>query len=75
MEMIFVLFTAKIVDEHGNLVPDADNLLQFSVVGEGSVIATDNGNQTSMESFKKPEHKAFNGLCLVVIQSGNKPAL
>jgi beta-galactosidase len=64
--------TAKIVDANGNLVPDADNLVQFSLVGDGAVIATDNGNETSMESFQSPDRKAFNGLCLTVIRSNGK---
>ncbi len=63
--------TAKIVDAEGNLIPNADNLVQFSLTGEGAVIATDNGNETSMESFQSPDRKAFNGLCLAVIQSKN----
>jgi beta-galactosidase len=60
---------ATIVDEAGIPVPDADNLIRFTTSGAGAVIATDNGNETSMESFKAKEHKAFNGLCLAVVQS------
>ncbi len=61
--------TATIVDADGNIVPDANNLISFSTKGEAEVIATDNGLQTSMESFKSNQHKAFNGLCLSVVQS------
>jgi beta-galactosidase len=64
--------TAKIVDAAGNPVPGADNLIRFTASGEGSVIATDNGSETSMESFKATNHRAFNGLCLAVIQSKEK---
>jgi len=64
--------TATIVDASGNIVPDADNLIKFNTKGEGNVIATDNGLQTSMESFKSNQHKAFNGLCLAVVQAGEK---
>lgn len=65
--------TAKIVDENGVLVPKADDLVQFTVQGNASVTATDNGNQTSMESFKASNRKAFNGFCLAIIQAGEKP--
>jgi beta-galactosidase len=65
--------TAKIVDAAGNPVPHADNLIKFSVHGEGSVIATDNGSETSMESFRSTNHRAFNGLCLAVVRSKEKP--
>ncbi|MEP7109533.1 MAG: beta-galactosidase GalB [Ferruginibacter sp.] len=64
--------TATIVDAKGIVVPDADNLIQFSVTGNASILGTDNGSQTSLESFKADKHKAFNGLCLAVVQSGEK---
>ncbi len=64
--------TAKVVDIAGNVVPDADNLIQFFVKGEAEIVGTDNGLQTSLEPFKANKHKAFNGLCLAVVQSKEK---
>jgi beta-galactosidase len=64
--------TVRIVDRAGNLVPYADNLINIVAKGEGSVIATDNGSQTSMESFQAKDRKAYNGLCLAVIRSSQK---
>ncbi|MCX6122876.1 MAG: DUF4982 domain-containing protein [Ignavibacteriales bacterium] len=64
--------TVKILDEQGTIVPLADNLIKFNVSGEGRLIGTDNGLQTSMESFKASERKAFHGLCLAVVQSNEK---
>jgi beta-galactosidase len=64
--------TVKIVDAAGNVVPDAGNLVQFTVRGKGFIAGVDNGSQTSMESFKASERKAFNGLCLAVIQSNGE---
>jgi beta-galactosidase len=64
--------TARIVDTAGNPVPGADNLIRFAAAGEGAVIATDNGSETSLESFKATQHKAFNGLCLAVVRSKGK---
>jgi beta-galactosidase len=64
--------TVKIVDKNGNLVPRADNKVVFTVTGNGFVAGVDNGSPTSMESFKSSERKAFNGLCLAVIQSNGK---
>ncbi|MFH1195869.1 MAG: beta-galactosidase GalB [bacterium] len=61
--------TVKILDKDGTLIPDADNLVQFKIEGEGKIAGVDNGCQTSMESFKADHRKAFNGLCLVVVQS------
>jgi beta-galactosidase len=64
--------TVKVLDAQGTLVPHADNLIHFDISGEGNIIGVDNGLQTSNESFKAKERKAFNGLCLVVIQSNEK---
>lgn len=61
--------TVKIVDANGNPVPDADNDVQFSVTGNGTIAGVDNGSETSMESFKANHRKAFNGLCLLVVKS------
>jgi beta-galactosidase len=59
--------TVKIVDAEGNMVPYADNLVQFTITG-GSIAGVDNGLQTSLESFKDTKRKAFNGLCLAVLK-------
>ncbi|MDB5275819.1 MAG: glycoside hydrolase [Ferruginibacter sp.] len=64
--------TVKVLDKNGNLVPDAANLVRFEVTGGGSIAGVDNGNETSMESFKDNKRKAFNGLCLAVIKAGSK---
>jgi beta-galactosidase len=64
--------TVKVLDEAGTLVPYADNLFNFEITGEGKIAGVDNGSQTSMESFKINYRKAFNGLCLVVVQSSEK---
>jgi len=64
--------TVKVLDAQGTLVPYADNLIHFNISGEGKVAGVDNGLQTSMESFKSNERKAYHGLCLVVIQSNEK---
>jgi len=64
--------TVKITDKEGNLVPYADNLIKFEVKGSGFIVGVDNGSQTSHEPFKASQRKAFNGMCLVVIQSNGK---
>jgi len=64
--------TVRIVDAQGNLVPDANNLINFSITGSGSLAGADNGSQTSLESFKADHHKAFNGLCMAIVQSTAK---
>jgi beta-galactosidase len=65
--------TVKVLDAAGTLVPHADNLVTFDVSGEGRIAGVDNGLQTSLEPFKVPYRKAWNGMCLAVIQSGKTP--
>ena len=64
--------TATIVDAKGILVPDAADFIQFKLKGDASIVGVDNGLQTSMEKFKADKQKAFNGLCLAVIQVTEK---
>lgn len=61
--------TVRVVDKKGRVVPDADDLIRFSVEGPGEIVATDNGDPTSMVSFKSHEREAFNGLCLVIVKA------
>lgn len=64
--------TVKILDANGNLVPNADNLVQFKIEGAGFIAGVDNGFQASLEPFKANYRKAFNGMCLAIVQSNEK---
>ncbi|TDH26472.1 DUF4982 domain-containing protein [Segetibacter sp. 3557_3] len=59
----------RILDASGNLVPHADNLVQFELKGEATIAGVDNGNPVSHESFKANSRKAFHGLALLIIQA------
>jgi len=61
--------TVKITDANETLVPDAASLVSFKITGPGFIAAVDNGLQTSHEPFKASYRKAFNGMCLAIIQS------
>jgi len=67
--------TATIVDKDGNMVPDAKNLIRFTVQGEGLIAGVDNGSESDLSSFNSNEHKAFNGLCLAIVRSQTKPGV
>ncbi len=64
--------TVRVTDAQGNLVPDADNKIQFEVSGAGFIAGVDNGLQTSLEPFQASSRKAFNGLCLAIVQSTHR---
>jgi len=65
--------TVSVLDSQGRVVPGADNEISFEIQGEGTIIGVDNGNPFSHENFKGNNRKAFNGLCLVIVQSRIKP--
>jgi len=64
-DLIFI--TVRIEDKNKLLVPRSNNQLNFSIEGPGKIVATDNGDATSHESFQAKSKKAYNGLCLVIV--------
>ena len=58
-----------IKDAKGRVVPTANNLVKFSIDGPGKIIGTGNGNPGSHEPDKANQRMAFNGYCLVLVQS------
>jgi beta-galactosidase len=61
--------TAAIVDAAGTLAPRAANKIAFEVSGPADVIATDNGDPTSFESFQSRQRAAFHGLALALVRT------
>ena len=64
--------TVRLLDKNGNLVPNADNLIQFSITGNGSIAATDNGYQADLESFQSRNRKCWKGMAMVIVRSSAK---
>jgi beta-galactosidase len=61
--------TVNVADKDGLTVPNARNLIRFSVEGPGEIVATDNGDAANLVSFASHEREAFSGLCLVIVRS------
>ncbi|MFC0513709.1 beta-galactosidase GalB [Mucilaginibacter angelicae] len=61
--------TVKVEDKEGLIVPRSHPLVKFIVEGPGEIVATDNGDATSLISFKSHERPAFNGLALVIVRT------
>ncbi len=61
--------TVTVADKSGQLVPRSKNQIKLEIEGPGEIVATDNGDPTSFESFQAPERKAFNGLVLVIVRA------
>lgn len=68
-----VAVKAEIQDADGNVVPTAANLVTFNVAGGAQIIGVGNGNIVSHEPNKANYRKAYNGLCLAIIQSSKSP--
>ena len=65
--------TVKILDKDGNVVPDADNLVNFKLNGNAFIASVDNGDPVSHDSFKVNYRKAFHGLALAIVQAKKTP--
>jgi beta-galactosidase len=65
--------TVQIQDATGRMAPTAANEVAFELEGEGKIIGLDNGDPQSHESYQSNRRKAFNGLCLAIVQSTGKP--
>lgn len=70
------VINVTVIDKQGREVPDADNLIQFSLEGNAKIIGVGNGDPSSHEPDKcldgNWQRKLFNGKCQVIVQSGNK---
>ena len=64
--------TVKVVDEAGNLCPEAANLIRFKVKGAGTYRAAANGDPTCTYLFHKPEMPLFSGMLTAIVQSSEE---
>ena len=55
--------TITVADKDGVLVPRAKNRIRFSLEGPGEIVATDNGDPTSFESFPIPANATPSTAC------------
>jgi beta-galactosidase len=65
--------TVEVVDEEGQVVPNADHRIFFSVKGGGGITAVGNGNPVSTERYQGNQRRAHRGRCLVVVESDGNP--
>ncbi len=63
----------ELLDLKGNRNPLAENLIKFEIEGSGTIVGVGNANPRSLESYKLPQRKAWQGKCLVIIKAGKSP--
>ena len=68
------VINVTVIDRQGREVPDANNLVQFSIRGDAKIIAVGNGDPSSHERDRYndtvAERKFFNGKCQLIFLSG-----
>jgi beta-galactosidase len=60
---------AEVTDAQGRVVPTAGDAITFEVVGAGKLLGVGNGDPSSHESDLGPTRRAFNGLCMAIVQA------
>lgn len=60
--------TVEIVDKDGQLRPDADHPVQYSLEGPGVIVGIGSGDVTSVESYGANPRRVFQGRAIVVIR-------
>ena len=60
---------AEVQDAAGRIVPAADAAVTFEVTGAGKLLGVGNGDPSSHESDLGPTRRAFNGLCMAIVQA------
>lgn len=63
-------FLVEVLDKDGNLVPTADNLINFQISGNGTIVGVDNGDATASDQrYKDNKRTAYSGKAMVIVQS------
>ncbi len=71
LDLSYLLVEA--LDEKGNPAPLADNKVEITIEGAGSIAGVGNGNPQSFEPFQAEHAYLFNGKAVVIVRAGNDP--
>ncbi len=61
-------FNIEVLDENGNLVPNAEIPVEFEIQGSGNLQAVANGNPKDMKSFQQAHVTTFRGKCQLIVR-------
>lgn len=70
-DLVYVV--AELLDRDGNVVPDADTAIDFSISGPGAVIATGSANLKDTASYCDTSRTTWKGRALAVVKSSTRP--
>src|SRR5699024_11234621 len=63
--------TIEAIDENGDIVEDAADLIHADVSGDGELMALDNGDQVDHEPYDSGKRNLFNGKLVAIVKSTN----
>lgn len=66
-DVVFV--EAMVVDENGVIVPEANDLINFDVSGDGYVAVVDSADNTDLDPFQATKRRAFQGRVFAMIKA------
>jgi beta-galactosidase len=64
-----VMARIQVLDEAGLPCPNADNLIQFDISGNGQIAGLDNGDINSHESYQGKQRTSYKGKTLVILKA------
>jgi beta-galactosidase len=64
--------TIEVMDNTGNLIPDARIKVDLAVTGDGEMLASGNAAPNDMESFHNVRCRTYNGRCMAIIRPFTK---
>ncbi len=64
--------TVEVADEKGNIIPNADIPVNFTVTGDGELASAGNGSPNQMTSFKQPKCTLYQGKAIVILRPFSK---
>jgi beta-galactosidase len=70
-----VIVAASILDNHGRVVPDADQRITFQLTGGGRILGVGNGNPADHDPDRANQRMTFHGRCIAMIQAGSEPTV
>ncbi len=74
-----VVINISVIDRQNREVPDADNLISFTLTGDAKIIGVGNGDPSSHEPDKifdsTWQRHLFNGHCQVILQAGTSGSM
>lgn len=65
--------TVEVCDEKGRLVPDADQMIEFTIEGPGRLAAVGSSDPTNTEPYRGHRHSVWRGRALAIVQPIGEP--